>query len=217
MIVLGVLTVVSIAASLLFLPAGRLDLVWFWAWLGVFAGSGTATNVLLSRFQPALLAERLRPPSDRDAATRKVAVPLLAAHLGLAGLDVGRLGWSSMPILLQLVGLCTFAAGFVLVVWTLLSNPFASSAVRIQTERAQTVISSGPYGLVRHPMYLAVVFVCLGSGPALGSWLAAPVLWPVILVFVRRTLIEDRMLHDELAGYAAYAGTVRWRVIPGVF
>lgn len=217
MIIVGIVAIVSVVAVMLFLPAGRVDLPWFWAWLAVLAASGAATNLLLARYQPALLAERMRPPSDRDAASRKVALPLFVAHLVLAGLDVGRFGWSSVPIYLQVFGLCAFALGFALVIWTLLSNPYASSAVRIQTDRAQVVISSGPYGIVRHPMYLAVVFVTLGSGLALGSWVAAPLLWPVILVFARRTLIEDRMLHDELGGYAEYATRVRWRVVPGVF
>jgi protein-S-isoprenylcysteine O-methyltransferase Ste14 len=79
------------------------------------------------------------------------------------------------------------------------------------------VITTGPYALVRHPMYLAVALVCLGSGPALGSWWAGLALVPVLAIFVRRTVIEDRMLHRELAGYAEYAARVRWRVVPGVF
>jgi len=107
--------------------------------------------------------------------------------------------------------------GFALVGWTLLTNPFASTAVRVQSERSHQVISHGPYGWVRHPMYLAVVIVTLGGRPAVGSWWAGPVLLPLLPIFVRRTLVEDRMIHEELGGYRRYATGVRWRVIPFVF
>jgi protein-S-isoprenylcysteine O-methyltransferase Ste14 len=79
------------------------------------------------------------------------------------------------------------------------------------------VITHGPYAFVRHPMYLAVVLICLGGGTALGSLLATAALLPVIAVFARRTLLEDRMLRDELPGYRDYSARVRWRVIPLVF
>ena len=122
-----------------------------------------------------------------------------------------------MPPAAQIAGFVTIVGSFTLVLWTLLSNPYASSAVRIQSERGHTVISTGPYAFVRHPMYLAVFFFVFASGPALGSWWSALALLPLLAVFVRRTLIEDRMLHDELPGYATYARKVRFRVVPGLF
>lgn len=202
--------------AVLFTTAGRLDLWPFWAYAGVMYVVGSTTYTLLGRRSPGLLAERIKPPSDRDRATRRlVAVPFLA-HLVIAGLDA-RFGWSAVPVGLTVTGLALVATGFALVGWTLLTNPFASSAVRVQHEREQRVISNGPYAIVRHPMYLAVVFVCLGAGPALASWYASPVLLLVVAIFVRRTLFEDAMLHRELAGYAQYARKVRWRVVPGVF
>jgi protein-S-isoprenylcysteine O-methyltransferase Ste14 len=158
----------------------------------------------------------MRPPSDRDRATRRlVALPYLA-HLVIAGLDA-RYEWSAVPEGVTIAGLALVAAGFLLVGWTLLTNPFASSAVRVQEERAHRVISTGPYALVRHPMYLAVLLVCLGAGPALASWYAGLLLLPMVAVFIRRTLLEDAMLHGELPGYADYASRVRSRVVPGVF
>lgn len=207
-------TVVSWAV--LFTTAGRFDHWPFWAYPGVMYVIGATTYTLLGRWSPGLVAERMKPPSDRDRATRRlVALPFLA-HLVLAGLDV-RFGWSVVPIGLTLAGLALVAGGFLLVSWTLITNPFASSAVRVQHEREQQVISSGPYAVVRHPMYLAVVLVCAGAGPALASWYAGLALLPVIAIFVRRTLIEDAMLHRELPGYAQYAARVRWRVMPGIF
>lgn len=201
---------------ILFSAAGRFDLWAFWAYVGVMYAVGATTYTLLGRWSPGLLAERIQPPSDRDRATRRlVAVPFLA-HLVLAGLDA-RFGWSAVPAGLAVAGLALVAGGFTLVGWTLLTNPFASSAVRVQDEREHRVVSTGPYAIVRHPMYLAVLFVCVGAGPALGSWWAGLSLVPVIAIFVRRTLLEDAMLHRELAGYRQYASRVRWRVVPGVF
>jgi protein-S-isoprenylcysteine O-methyltransferase Ste14 len=201
--------------TVLFVTAGRLDVWPFWAYVSVMYAIPATIYTLLARWSPGLVTERMKPPSDRDPATRRlIALPFLA-HLVLAGLDA-RFGWSAMPIGLTLVGLALLAGSFALVGWTLLTNPFASSAVRVQHEREQRVISHGPYAIVRHPMYLAVLFVCLGAGPALASWYAGLSLLPVIAIFVRRTLFEDAMLRRELPGYEQYASRVRWRVVPGL-
>ena len=198
------------------LAAGRVDAWGPLAWAAVIWVCAVTTHAAMLRLSPELLQERIAPPSDRDLATRRlVALPMLG-HLVLAGLDL-RFGWSHVPLTAQLFGLTLVAAGFTLVAWTLLSNPFASSAVRVQTERSHRVISTGPYGVVRHPMYLAVLMVSLGSGPGFGSWWAGLAMVPVVAAFLRRTLLEDQMLRDELDGYGAYSERVRWRVVPGVF
>jgi protein-S-isoprenylcysteine O-methyltransferase Ste14 len=202
--------------TILFTAAGRLDLWPFWAYPGVIYVISATTYTLLGRWSPGLLAERIKPPTDRDRATRRLVVLPFLAHLVLAGLDV-RFGWSDVPVGLTVAGPVVVTLGFALVSWTLLTNPFASSAVRVQHEREQQVVSHGPYAIVRHPMYLAVLLVCLGAGPALMSWYAGLSLLPVIAIFVRRTLFEDAMLHRELRGYPQYASRVRWRVVPGVF
>ncbi len=210
----------AVPATLIFgvlaLCAGRLDTPNHWAFPGIIWLGGALTYVLLQRRSPALVSERMRPPSDRDRATRRwVGLPFLSL-LVVAGLDV-RFGWSQVPLAVQITGLVLVAVGFAVVGWVLLSNPYASSAVRIQSERGHEVITTGPYAVVRHPMYLAVVLVSLGAGPALASAWAGLALLPVLALFIRRTLLEDRMLHRELGGYAAYASRVRWRVVPGLF
>ena len=134
----------------------------------------------------------------------------------VAGLDV-RFGWSPVPLAVQVAALVAFTGAFLLTGWVLASNPFASSAVRIQGERGHRVIDTGPYGVVRHPMYLAVLIVALVSGPALGSWLATLPLLLLVAIFLRRTRVEDDMLLRELDGYADYARRVRWRVVPGMY
>jgi protein-S-isoprenylcysteine O-methyltransferase Ste14 len=210
-------SVFAIAVSIpLFAGAGRWVPAFFAYAVMLWLVSGTVYTVLL-RKSPGLVAERLKPPSDRDRASRRIALPLALVHYLIAGLDVGRFGWSSVPLAVQIAAFFTVIGAFALVGWTLLSNPYASTAVRIQSERGHTVISTGPYAFVRHPMYLAVLLFVLASGPALGSWWSELALLPVLAVFVRRTLLEDRMLHAELPGYAAYAEKVRFRVVPGLF
>jgi protein-S-isoprenylcysteine O-methyltransferase Ste14 len=110
-----------------------------------------------------------------------------------------------------------FAAAWVPFIWAMRVNRFFSSAVRIQRERGQHVITDGPYRLVRHPGYTASLVVALTCGVALGSWLAASLCWLGVPMLLWRTVIEDRMLRRELSGYAEYAARVNWRLLPGVW
>lgn len=196
------------------LAAGGWRFPFFFAYSSVL---WLSTGFIYSRAAPELVKERMKPPSDRDRRSRLISLPLMLGHYVVAGLDVGRFGWSVMPLAEQFFGLSLVVAGVGFMGWTLLSNPFASTAVRIQHERKHEVITTGPYALVRHPMYLGVLLFALGSGAALGSWWAGLFMVPLLLVFVRRTLFEDRMLHDELEGYPEYAKRVKWRVVPGLF
>jgi protein-S-isoprenylcysteine O-methyltransferase Ste14 len=207
----------AVIGLLLFVSGQRLDVPAFWFYVGLIWLNAAATYTVLDRRSPGLVAERMRPPSDRDRATRLISMLAMAAHFVVAGLDVGRFGWSAVSMPLQVGGFVLVAVGLGLIDWTLLSNPFASSAVRIQREREQIVISHGPYALVRHPMYLGVFLVCLGSGFALGSAWSSLALLPVVGLFLRRTLREDRMLRQELPGYPEYAARVRWRIARGIF
>ncbi len=224
-----ILPVALIIGALLFVAAGRVDVPAFWAYPVLVWGMAATIYTLAWRRHPGLVRERFKPPNDRDRATRRIALPLMGAHYVLAALDVGRahyvlaaldvgrFGWSHVPVALQLLGFGLVTAGLGFVGWTLVTNPFASSAVRIQKERDHHVITTGPYAIVRHPMYLGVFLFGLGSSWALGSWWAGLCLVPVLTIFVRRTLLEDRMLKAELEGYGEYAARVRSRILPGVF
>jgi protein-S-isoprenylcysteine O-methyltransferase Ste14 len=96
-------------------------------------------------------------------------------------------------------------------------NRFYSSVVRVQNDRGHSVIDAGPYRLVRHPGYLATLSAMLSGGMALGSLLAMIPLFGFAAIFIRRTMVEDQLLHDKLPGYAEYACRVRYRPIPGIF
>jgi len=144
---------------------------------------------------------------------------VVAGLAQLAGLDRGRFHWSDgVPAWLRAAGLIALAAGYGLALWAMLVNRFFSSVVRIQSDRGQYVVTSGPYRWIRHPGYLAGIMVIVASGIALGSWLATALLIVLSLPFLLyRAITEDRVLQAELPGYRDYAARVRWRVLPGIW
>lgn len=215
MMYLRTIPIALVVGACLLPAAGKLE-PWFCAFAVLLWITFGTIYTLLQRRSPELVQERIKPPSDRDRTTSRFALPLLVAHWVIAGLDA-RFGWSALPVSLRVLGFVLVVLGFAFAGWSMLANPYASSAVRVQGERGQKVITTGPYAIVRHPMYFGMVLVTSGSGLALRSWPAGALLLPLLAVFVRRTLLEDRMLHGALDGYGAYAQRVRSRVIPGLF
>lgn len=211
----------AIVGAILFFSAGRTDLPFFWVYLALNALPALVATAAVYRLSPDELKDQTRPKSQTNTAD-KLTIPIfLVAFLGhwiLAGLDVGRYHWSdTVPMILQIIGLIGVGAGFSLVAWSTIVNSFYSPSVRIQEERGQQVITTGPYGIVRHPGYIGWLMYFAFSGFALGSWVSMlPCLLPFAAVF-RRTIIEDRMLQTSLDGYADYAQRVRYRLIPGVW
>src|SRR5262249_37171945 len=122
------------------------------------------------------------------------------------------------PGWLQVICLFVVAAGYALALLAMRANRFFSSVIRIQTDRGQHVVTTGPYAFVRHPGYTAGLLIIAASGLTLGSWLAAALVVMVSLPFLLyRAITEDRILQVELAGYSDYAARVRWRLAPGIW
>lgn len=141
----------------------------------------------------------------------------MVAILPVATLDAGRFHWSSPPLWLLAAGYIALLAGIAVTAWAQAVNPFFEPGVRIQSERHQRVIDSGPYRAVRHPGYSAAILLFFGMAFALGSlWGAVPA-FVASAVLVLRTAWEDALLHRELPGYPAYAARVRWRLLPGIW
>jgi len=135
----------------------------------------------------------------------------------VAGLDVGRYRWSSLGVYYALLGLVLMVASSILLNWAMIENPHFEPTVRIQEDRGHRVVSSGPYGFVRHPGYLSGI-LWMSAIPLIVGSLYAFV--PVALygaLMVLRTHLEDRTLHEELAGYPEYAERVRYRLLPGIW
>ena len=202
--------------GVLFGSAGRFDLPFVWATVGIYV---VFMATMMFTMDPDLMQERFRPgPGGKDRSERVFMIPVIVGQWVVAGLDVGRFHWSdTIPAALKLVALCAFALGLLLAAWAMSANRFFSSVVRIQHERGHHLVTSGPYQYVRHPGYLGGIVSALGGTIALGSWwaLALTAIW--IFVFFRRIVIEDNFLHEQLAGYAEYAQTVRYRVVPGLW
>jgi protein-S-isoprenylcysteine O-methyltransferase Ste14 len=212
----GTVVTVTVAGAVLFGSAGRWDLPWVWAYLGTFA---TSTVIGMLLVDPGLIQERLRPgPGGQDYAGTVAAVAAWTGQHVLAGLDVGRYHWSdTVPSAVRAIALVAVAAALALVIWAMAVNRFFSSAIRIQTDRGHHLITSGPYAYVRHPAYAVSPLIFVGAGLALGSWLAALLGLLLVVPILRRTAREDRVLHERLEGYPAYARRVRYRLVPGVW
>lgn len=210
--------VIAIIAAILFAAAGRYDLPFFWAYLALLAGFVALTMLTVSR---ELLEERKSPGGkgrDNLVLLRVAAGVSFLFQWVFAGLDVGRFHWTdSVSTPLRALGLVGFFGVLAIWHWAMRTNPFFSAAVRIQHDRGHFVVASGPYRIVRHPGYAAFVLLGWGGPLALGSWGAAVSHLVVVLLFVRRAMLEDRMLRTELDGYAAYAARVRYRFLPGVW
>jgi protein-S-isoprenylcysteine O-methyltransferase Ste14 len=213
---LGGLAAIAIMGAILFGCAGRWDLPLFWAFLGVWLA---ATVVGVFAVDPTLIQERTRPgPGGKDYASMYVLTVLWLGQFVVAGLDVGRFHWSdTVPLAVQVIGLLVMAAGMAVLIWAEAVNRFFSTVIRIQTERGHHVITCGPYRYVRHPGYAASLFLFVGGGMALGSWIAALIGLLLFVGILRRTIEEDRVLREQLEGYADYARKVRYRLIPGVW
>ncbi len=141
----------------------------------------------------------------------------MLAKMLLAGWDI-RFGWTTgLPLWAEIAGLAAAMIGYALVVWATGSNAYFSQIVRIQTERGHTVAMGGPYRFVRHPAYIGMICVKLGTSAMLGSWLALVPGGVSAALLILRTVLEDRTLLAELTGYKAFAEQTRYRLIPGVW
>jgi protein-S-isoprenylcysteine O-methyltransferase Ste14 len=207
---------VVLNAVALFAAAGTLKIFGFWVYVAIFAAVMVASFAFLD---PDLLRERMRPGGQRAPLALRLATPVLILHWIIAGLDRGRFHWSdNVPVWLRAAGFVALVVGWGLTFWAMRVNRFFSSVVRIQSDRGQYVVTTGPYRWIRHPGYLAGAVIIVASGIALGSWLATAILIVLSLPFLlHRAISEDRVLQAELPGYRDYAARVRWRVLPGVW
>lgn len=208
-------------ALAMFLPAGTLAWPAGWIYLILLYGWMLIGIGLLLKYNPGLLKERMTISQPNQKAWDKVFLLLyelfLFAWLVLAALDAVRFHWSQMPLWLQVIGAIAMVVSFVLMSLTFRENSFLSPTVRIQEDRGQTVISTGPYHYVRHPMYAGGLFLFLGTPLLLGSWYGLLLILIVLPGLAVRAVLEERALRDELPGYAAYMAQVKYRFIPYVW
>jgi protein-S-isoprenylcysteine O-methyltransferase Ste14 len=203
---------------ILLIPSGS-PYVWqAWVYVAILMGSSLAIVLYLRRHDPDLLRRRLdaKERFQEQKLFRRIAGPLWIVGFLMSGFD-HRYGWSSVlvgpvPALVTLTSDVLLVCAFYLLFRVLRFNTFASNTV--QVEAGQQVISTGPYRIVRHPMYSGFVMIYLLTPFALGSYAAAPVFLLLIPALLYRLVEEERFLARELPGYSDYRMQVRYRLIP---
>ena len=213
--------VLIVYALPIFLPAGLRAWPAGWIFLLLWFGFWLFELAWLFQHNPALFQERMRVSAADQKGWDRI-FPLLInltlfAWLLYISFDVLRWHWSPVPLWLQIVGAIFLLGSFIIFFLTFRENSFLSPVVRLQAERGQTVISSGPYQLVRHPMYAAMGLVVISVPLLLGAWVGTLLGLIFMLVLARRAVLEERTLRQELSGYAAYMTQVKYRLIPYIW
>jgi protein-S-isoprenylcysteine O-methyltransferase Ste14 len=212
----------AVMTALMFVPAGT---IW-WPQAWVFLIELTVTGLLISGWlhvhDPALLAQRMASPVQREQAAwdRVFMICVLLffyTWLAVMGLDAVRFRASHVPVWAQAVGAVLILMSQYVFWLVFRANSYAAPVVKIQKERGHAIVTTGLYAYVRHPMYAGAILYFLGTPLLLGSWYGlafAPVL---IALLAMRAVMEERMLTRALDGYPAYAARVRWRLVPYIW
>lgn len=203
----------------LFVPAGTFDYWQAWVFIAVFALTTMVPSAILAVRYPDALARRMKagPAAESRPAQRIIitlTIGLVFATLALSAVD-HRFGWSTVPVWLIVVGNILVATGLGLAQLVVVQNNYAGASITVEAD--QPLVSTGLYGVVRHPMYMGTVIMMIGTPLALDSLWGLLCVLAAIPVLAARIVDEERMLVDELAGYPDYTQRVRFRLIPGVW
>ncbi len=217
--ILGFMFLMFVLALALFLSARSLAFWQAWVYLAVFALCTILITIYLAKNDPKLLAGRVQAgPIAETQRSQKIIQSLASVFFILlfvvAGLDY-RYGWSRVPPVLSLLADAVVAIGFFIVFLVFRENSYTSTTVEVA--QGQEVVTTGPYSIVRHPMYAGASLLLLATAIALGSWVAVPFCLPVIFVIVVRLREEETFLSASLAGYKEYCDKVRHRLVPSVW
>jgi len=204
-----------------FVSAGNLNIKRAWVYFAILSAVYIGSCLVFIKFNPELLNERAKD-RDNTKSWDKILLLLywLIGFFGInivAGLDVGRFGWSELSGTYMVPGAVMYVAASAFGVWAMIVNKHFEATVRIQSNRDHQVIKEGPYKIVRHPGYLSVLMGILAVPLMTGSLYAFSCSVAVIIIMTIRTFLEDRMLQNELKGYREYTKEVKYRLIPFVW
>jgi protein-S-isoprenylcysteine O-methyltransferase Ste14 len=219
---LEVLAEFAVFAALLFVSAGTLLWPAGWAFIAIFFAFALSLVVWLAREEPELLQERMSSPIQRgqplwDKMFVAAVMVLFVAWLILMPLDAVRFGWSEVPDWLQILGALGVVLSFYIMFLTFRENAYLALVAKVQEERDQSVVSTGPYRYVRHPMYASMFLFFPAGALLLGSWWGLLLCALLLSLLVWRIPLEERMLENGLAGYDDYERKVRYRLVPHVW
>jgi protein-S-isoprenylcysteine O-methyltransferase Ste14 len=215
----GLLSVLIGMGALLFLPAWTLDYWQAWAFLTVFGASGLVIIVYFMKKDPKLLERRMSAgPTAEKKTSEKIIMSI--ASLGFVALLVfpaldHRFGWSSVPPYMSIAGDVLVALGWAIIFFVFKENTFTSATIEVAAD--QKVISTGPYAIVRHPMYSGSFLYLLAMPIALGSWWGLVVVLLMMPASLWRIFDEEAFLKKSLSGYTEYTQKVRYRLLPFVW
>jgi len=213
---LGFVRLFIILGLCLFAPARSLNFWQAWVYLIVFTVSAALITIYLSEKDPKLLERRVEAgPGAEKEKTQKI-IQFFASISFFALLIIPsfdhRFGWSKVPLYIVILGYFLVVFGFFIIFLVLRENTFAAATIKVFAD--QKVITTGPYSIVRHPMYAGALIMLLGTPLALGSWWGLLILIPITLLIVLRLLDEEKFLSKNLPGYNEYCQKVRYRLIP---
>ena len=205
--------------ALVFIPAGTLNYWQGWAYIGTAISASALYTIYLVKHDPALLRRRQQvgPSHEKEPAQKIIVLFIFAAFVTLIVLPPldYRLGWSPVPWYVSVIGVALVALSFYFFYLVSKINTYAAANVRV--EKVQSVVDTGVYGLVRHPMYFGTLFLIVGTPLALGSWWTLLLTPAFLLLLYFRIASEEKVLMRDLAGYAEYQRKVRYRLIPFIW
>ena len=206
-------------ALLLFWPAGTFDYWQAWVFIAVFLVGTMIPTIYLAAAYPDAFRRRTRtgPFAETRMAQKLIYVGVILAVVAvgvLSALD-HRFGWSTVPTAVVVIGNVLVLAGLGLAELVVIQNNYAAATITVEKE--QPVVSTGLYGLVRHPMYVGALIMMVGMPLALASYWALLTIIPGVLLFVARITDEEKALREELDGYDEYTEKVHYRLVPGVW
>jgi len=206
-----------------FSAAGTLEIPRGWFFFTITFFYYLVSTIIIFKITPVLVNKRGGSAFKDNTPTWDKVLLLTYSILGLyvqmfiAGWDVGRLHWWPLGMESFMVGLILYFISVILIIWSMIKNPFFEPSARIQTDREQKVIKTGPYKFVRHPGYLSGILWHVAVPMILGSSLALLFSLIVMIILIIRTHLEDGLLQDELEGYYAYSQQVKYRLLPGLW
>jgi protein-S-isoprenylcysteine O-methyltransferase Ste14 len=204
---------------MLFWPAGTFDYWQAWVFIAVFVVATMVPTIYLAVKYPDALRRRTRsgPFAETRVVQKLINIGIILAVVAagvVGGLD-HRFGWSAVPIAVVVLGNALVVIGLSTAELVVIQNNYAAATITV--EKDQPVVSTGLYGLVRHPMYVGALIMMVGMPLALASYWALLTIIPGVLVFAARITDEEKALRQDLDGYEEYTGKVHYRLVPGVW
>jgi protein-S-isoprenylcysteine O-methyltransferase Ste14 len=206
-------------ALALFLPAGTIFWLQGWIYLILMITFSTSFITYLTKKDPELLKARAKTKTTEswDKKIGMIGTPFFILMYILPGFEAVRFKWSNLPFYISIIGYIGMIIAVIIFSLVSRENTYLSRVVEIQEERGHKVITTGPYRIVRHPMYFSVIILYISHCLALGSLFALIPCAIIIITIVLRTIHEDKMLHEQLEGYKEYAQKTRYKLIPGIW